>query len=62
MRGFVGKAHNLIFNRGAIPWPDPLNMPAIHRRAAKIVADNLMRFFIGMRNTAGNLAHMWLIR
>ena len=41
---FVGKAHNFVFYRGAIPRSHTLDAPAVHGRAIQIVANNIVRF------------------
>ena len=55
MRRLVGKPNNLVFDRRAIARADPINMAAIHGGSIKIGADNLMRFFVGVRNPAIDL-------
>ena len=40
----VGKLDDLVFNRRAIARADGLNLPAVHRRAVHVLADDAMRF------------------
>ena len=58
----VSEPHDLVLDRRAITRTDPLDMPPIHCRAIEIVADDLVGLFVGMRNSAGNLADLRPLR
>ena len=49
------KAHHLIFNRRAVPRADTLNVPAVQRRAAQIVQDDLVGLRVGVSDVAVHL-------
>ena len=55
MLGFVLKPDDLILDRRAIPRPRGIDHPHIHRGSVQVVADDVMRTFIGIREVAGNL-------
>ena len=55
MHLLVGKFDDLVFDRRAIARPDGLDLPAIHRRAVHVLADDAVGFGRGPRNVAGNL-------
>src|SRR5476649_373689 len=58
VRGPIGKTHDFIFDRRAVTRADPFNDPGVHRAAIKIIADHIMRFFIGVGHVTRDLARM----
>ena len=50
----IAKAHHLVLNGRAIAWADRINVAAIKRRFAKVVADGSMRLRIGPGHGTGN--------
>ena len=54
----VGKLYDLVFNRRTIARTDGLNLPAVHRRAVDILADDAQRFRRGVRDVARDLRIM----
>ncbi len=56
MRGFIGKANDLILNRRAIARADALNMTTVHGRAVEVVANDLVRRLIRVGDPTGDLA------
>ena len=61
MGGFVREPDDLILDRRAVPRSNTLDVTAIHGRPIQIISDDLMGFFVGMRDCARNLAHKWCI-
>ena len=57
---FVGKTHDLIFDRRAVAWANPLDDPGIHGAAMQVLPNDLMGFFIGMRDETGHLTRVLL--
>src|SRR5260370_23772371 len=55
VRQFVGELDDLVFNRRTIPRPRRLNLPAVHRRAMHVLANDAMRLFGGERDVARHL-------
>ena len=56
----IGKAHNFVFDRWAISWPDPFDDPGIHRATIQIITDHIMSAFVGMRDVTRHL--FWVLR
>ena len=55
VRGFVGKAHDLVLNARTIPRPARLNLPGVHRGAMQIRSDQLMHARVRMRDVHRHL-------
>src|SRR5579864_9478045 len=55
VRGFVRKLDDFVFNRRAVSWTDGLNLPAVHRRAMDILANNTVCFGSGPCDVTRNL-------
>src|ERR1019366_8536799 len=55
VREFVGKLDDLVFNRGTVTRSRRLNLPAVHRRAMHVLANDAMRLFGGKGDVAGHL-------
>ena len=55
MRQFVGKLDDLVFNRRTVARAGRLNLPAVHRRAMDVLANDAMRRFGGKRDVARHL-------
>src|SRR5207253_1758853 len=51
----VGKLDDLVFDGRAIPRPNRLNLPAVHRRAMHVLADDAVSLGRGPGDVAGNL-------
>ena len=51
----VGKAVNLVFDRGAVARPDALDDPGIHGGAVEVLADDVVRALIGVGDEAVDL-------
>ena len=58
MRLLVWELDDFVFDGGAVPRANRLNLPAVHRRAMHIFADDAMRFLGGEGNVAGHLPVM----
>ena len=54
MSWLVGKSHHLVLNARAVAWARALDHTAVKRRAVEIVTNDLMCFFVGVRNVAGD--------
>ena len=54
----VGEFDHLVLDRRAIPRPDALDPPGIHRRPVKVVADDRVSAFVGVGGPAGDLFHV----
>src|SRR5690242_7548812 len=52
----VGKLHDLVFDGWTISWSDGLNLPAVHRRAVHVLANDSVRFLGGEGDIARYLA------
>jgi len=48
------KLNNLVLNRRTVSRPDPLDLPAIQRRALHVAANNIVNPFIGPREVAAD--------
>ena len=57
MFGFIGKPNHLILDRRAIARTAAINLPAIHRCAMQIIADDFMGFFGRVRHIARDLRY-----
>ena len=55
MAFFVGKAHDLIFDRWAIAWADAFDHARKERRTMDVIANDLMGFGCRMHQIAGQL-------
>ena len=51
----VGKLDDLVFDRGAITWPDRLDLAGIHGRAVDVLADDAVGLGGGIGDVAGRL-------
>ena len=60
MSRLVGKAGDLVFDRGAVTGADPFDHTGVHGAAIQILADHLMGFLIGVSDITGNLLRMIL--
>ena len=57
----IGKAHDFVFDRRTIAWPDPFDHPSVHWAAIEVITDHVMGFLVGVGDIARHLARM-LIR
>ena len=55
MAVFVGKAIDLVFHAGAIPWPNTFNFPGEHRTSVESRSDDVVRSLIGVGDPARHL-------
>src|ERR1700722_12701909 len=55
MHFLVRKLYDLVFDRRTVARPDRLNLPAIHRRAMNIVANDAVSLWRCPRDVARNL-------
>ncbi|MNC25054.1 hypothetical protein D3C75_731300 [compost metagenome] len=51
----VGKTHHFVFDRRAITWANAFDNTGIHRAAIEIITNNVMRFFVGVRDVTRHL-------
>src|SRR3990167_7555168 len=59
MRGFVGKADNFVFNRGAVARANSFNDTGIHGRLFEAITNKIMGLFIGMGDVTARL--FWML-
>ena len=62
MAVLVGEALDLVFDRRAVPGPDPLNHARVHGGAIQIGEDQVVHFAVGARNPAGHLFGVGTLR
>ena len=55
MAVFVGKAIDLVFHTGAIPWTNAFNLAHEHGASIKARPNDVVRSLIGMRDPTGHL-------
>ena len=60
VRILVGKAHDLIFDRGTVARTYAFDDPGIHGTAVQVLPNDVMGLFIGMGDEAGDLARVLL--
>src|SRR5215472_8942743 len=58
VRGFLGEAHDFVFDRGAVARADALDLAGIQRRAVERTADDLVRALARVCYPATDLARM----
>ena len=60
VRFLVGKAMDLVFNRGAITGSHTLDHASVHRRTIQVVANDLVGLLVGMAYPAIDLLGMFI--
>ena len=59
MRALIGEAVDLVLDRRAVAWADPLDLPGEHRRAVTAAANDVVSTLVCFRNETRNL--FWMV-